>query len=525
MSLLTVLAGEQRVPQYCVSCMERRFSQPVSKENRALSRDGRVRMPSGEREYEASYAQEPIEFKGERLKKPVVELSSDSAGIQFQRLKQGHTCFGRIREELPKGGLTVYLSNEEAMKLPSGQRLAGVTITIEFTTRNCASFDEAENTITLDMPFPKKFFSQTSYYVFQSSGTTTFTEPLIKNDSIAKLRWQKARDRARIGANTIERARRTRAAQENTIMADVWGPPCKIESLGVSWNVETLTGPQRRLQNNCLNYVNSLVEAAQQDGMGGLVDHTAAIREARALAICMGTHPRCGEVSPLFRFLHGQRRLVQRIARMADIYEHLPMWLLDTETSRHLSSGMQLPFAVCVADFPEEKVISLRQARVNRIAADRERLLQLGGSLQRDSAQAPQKSDMLRKMGNSSKSMSFRSSSSFPGATFKDSQPGNWHLVNKKTVVASAISTNAHAKNNIASTEEPTQRPSAAGTGRNQTEPEDKFRMVEVHDPRAQLSSGKAMCPSISASIPANLPKYHVLHMIEPAVTVNVLRL
>jgi len=88
---------QPRVPQYCVSCMERRFSQPVSKENRALSRDGRVRMPSGEREYEASYAQEPIEFKGERLKKPVVELSSDSAGIQFQRLKQGHTCFGRIR--------------------------------------------------------------------------------------------------------------------------------------------------------------------------------------------------------------------------------------------------------------------------------------------------------------------------------------------------------------------------------------------------------------------------------------------
>ena len=148
---------------------------------------------------------------------------------------------------------------------------------------------------------------------------------------------------------------------------------------------------------------------------------------------------------------------------MADISQHLPMWLLDSEMSRHVSSGMQLPVAVCVADFPEENVISMRQARVNRIAADRQRLLILGGSLPRDSAEAPSKSGLLRKMGSSSKFMSFRSSSSFPGATTKETQPGSWHLVNKKTVVASAISTNAHAVNKTASPEEPATRPSATG--------------------------------------------------------------
>ena len=38
------------LPQYCIECMERRFSRPVSKANQTASRDGAVRMPTGEKE-------------------------------------------------------------------------------------------------------------------------------------------------------------------------------------------------------------------------------------------------------------------------------------------------------------------------------------------------------------------------------------------------------------------------------------------------------------------------------------------
>ena len=414
---LPVTDGVQRVPQHCVSCMERRFSYPLSKENQEMSKDGRVRMPSGGKEDLLTYLREPIEFTGERMQTPIVELSSDFAGIQFQRLKSGETFFGRIREELPRGGLTVYLvkNGDEKMNFPIGQRLSGVTITIEFMTRNCTSFDDAEYTITLDTPFPKKLFSQTSYYIFRSFGTATFTEPMCTNDSIAKLRWRKERDLERMAAVKDDLEQRTRAAQENTIMADVWGPPCKVESLKKNWNVETLTGPQRRLQNNCLNYVNSLVEAAQSH-TGALVDHSAAIQEARILAVCMGTHPRCGEVSPLFHFVHEKQQLVQKIVRMAGSSQHMPSWMLDDSTSHHMSVGFQLPVAVCVADYPEDKIVSLRQAKNDRMAADRERLLQLSrGHLVKTPLlpQRDQKSGMLRKMGNSLKNISAHNESGF----------------------------------------------------------------------------------------------------------------
>ena len=95
---LTIL----QLAQYCLNCMERRFSRPVSKANQKMSQDGSMRMPSGEKEYVSSYAQEPIAFVGERLKTPVAQLGSDCAGIQFQRLKPGRTFFGRISEELGK---------------------------------------------------------------------------------------------------------------------------------------------------------------------------------------------------------------------------------------------------------------------------------------------------------------------------------------------------------------------------------------------------------------------------------------
>ena len=79
------------LPQYCMECMERRFSRPVSKANQTASRDGAVRMPTGEKEDVCSYAQEPIEFVGERFSTPVAVLGCDSAGIQFQILKPGRT--------------------------------------------------------------------------------------------------------------------------------------------------------------------------------------------------------------------------------------------------------------------------------------------------------------------------------------------------------------------------------------------------------------------------------------------------
>jgi len=51
------------LPQYCIECMERRFSRPVSKANQTASRDGAVRMPTGEKEDVCSYAQEPIRWR------------------------------------------------------------------------------------------------------------------------------------------------------------------------------------------------------------------------------------------------------------------------------------------------------------------------------------------------------------------------------------------------------------------------------------------------------------------------------
>jgi len=493
---LPVADGVQRVPQYCVSCMERRFSHPLSKENQEMSKDGRVRMPSGGKEDLLTCVREPIEFTGERLQTPIVELSSDFAGIQFQRLKSGQTFFGRIREELPRGGLTVYLvkNGDEKMNLPSGQRLSGVTITIEFITCNCTSFDDVEYTITLDTPFPKKLFSQTSYYIFRSFGTATFTEPMCTNDSIAKLRWRKERDLERMADLKDDLEQRTRAAQENTIMADVWGPPCKVESLTKNWNVETLTGSQRRLQNNCLNYVNSLVEAAQSH-TGALVDHSAAIHEARTLAVCMGTHPRCGEVSPLLHFVHEKQQLVRKIVRMADSSQHMPIWMLDDSTSHHMSVGMQMPVAVCVADYPEDKIVSLRRAKNDRIAADRERLLQLAGLMKTPLPQRDKKSGMHRKMGNSLKPMSSHNESGrfkllIPSASCRG-QPRPF----------SAMATQAQTMNDTCSTAASAPKSNAMRSEQEQPESTDRFCIVGVQDGRPKSSSGDPLRVYISSNV------------------------
>ena len=56
--------------------------------------------------------------------------------------------------------------------LPSGQRLSGVILTIgsaPMHSRNCIYFDAAENAVTLDRPFPKSVFAQTSYSIFAPS--------------------------------------------------------------------------------------------------------------------------------------------------------------------------------------------------------------------------------------------------------------------------------------------------------------------------------------------------------------------
>ena len=135
-------------------------------------------------------------------------------------------------------------NNTDAIALPSDATLTGVTITIEYMSRKCLMFDSVTNQVTLDVPFPKKLMSATSYYIFQSFGTATFPEPLCPNDSIAALRARQNRQNIATIVKKKTTALNTRTAQEMTIMADVWGPPCKIQTLGDKWNVETLSGPQ-----------------------------------------------------------------------------------------------------------------------------------------------------------------------------------------------------------------------------------------------------------------------------------------
>ena len=320
------------IPQFCIDCMERRFTRPVPQEEQVRSRDGSMRMPNGEKQIELYYAQKPVKLVGQKLKTPWAHLGADCASIQFQRLKTGDTFFGRLSKELPNGALTVFLDkNEQAPPIPSNVPLTGVMITIDFISRKCLSFDATNKTVSLERPFPHKIFSATSYYIFQSLGASSFPEPLCGNDSIAKVRAREVRDRMDAAARAELNAQRTKIAQERTIFADMWGPPCKIGSLlGNDWNIETATGPQRRLQHNCLNYVNALVASAENCS---LVDHTRSIRQARMLAFCMGRHWRCGQDSLLFRMLQDEDKLVQKIIKLALPRENLPKWLLDPHCS------------------------------------------------------------------------------------------------------------------------------------------------------------------------------------------------
>ena len=279
------------LPQFCIRCMEKRFARPVPKSEEARSRDGSTRLPSGQKMFPLLWAQEKVVYQGVRLKKPVALLGSDTAGIQFQRDKPGRTFFGRTAEEIPRGATTVSLEDSRSAKeemlngLESGVPLSGVLITIQHATRKVITFDASRHTVTLERGFATKLSSNTAYYIFQSFSGSTFPEPLCSNDSIAKERERESRAKAAALSKAKRAAQSVRTVQQQTILADIWGPPCKIESLGTNWNVELLTGPQKRLRSNCLNYVNALVTSAES---GALVDHSETIRHARTLAFCMG---------------------------------------------------------------------------------------------------------------------------------------------------------------------------------------------------------------------------------------------
>ena len=340
------------VPNLCVECMERRFATSVSKQNQTRSRDGSMRMPSGEKEFVASYAQDQVEFVGERLKTPIAQLGTDCAGIQFQRLKPGRTFFGRLAEELPKGQTTVFVDKNESATLLEDGDLTGVMITIEFMSRKCLSFDSTNRTVTIDTPFPNKFMSATSYYIFQSFGTSSFPDPLCPNDSIAKLRVRRARKKMALVFKARQTAKETRAYQKHSVVTDKWGPPCKVKNLEDDWNVEKLSAPQRRLQRNCLEFVNALVFSSQA---GALIDHTKSITQARMLAVYMSTHQRCGQDSMMNHFLHGHPNLIRKIVTLAERSSRLPKWLHDDRASNEMSADLQLPTAVCVAEYTAEK--------------------------------------------------------------------------------------------------------------------------------------------------------------------------
>jgi hypothetical protein len=362
------------IPQLCLPCVERRFARTVQKANQTRSRDGSVRMPSGAMEILSSYAEVPVPFLGERLKTPVAILGCDASCIQFQRIKTGQTFFGRLSEELPKGSVTVFLDKDRsATSLPPGVPLHGCIISIEYVSRKCLFFDAENNTVTVDSSFPMRIFSQTSYYIFKSFGAE-IPEPLCPNDSISALRSRAVRDENLATAKTKQKAFKTKMAQENTILADVWGPPCKVhESLGRNWNVETLSGPQRRLKSNCLNYVNALVVAAQH---GSLVDHSILILEARMLAFCLGTHPRCGRNCLIFHLLAKHVNIVHRIATLAENeLKALPKWFFDKETSNTMSEGLLTPMAVFVALHPLEFTTQVNAVKQKVFEADKRRLL------------------------------------------------------------------------------------------------------------------------------------------------------
>lgn len=362
------------VPQYCVECMERRFACAVSKQNQTRSRDGSMRMPSGEKEFVASYAEDQVEFVGERLKTPLAQLGTDCAGIQFQRLKPGRTFFGRLSEELPKGETIVHIDRKESATLLQDGDLTGVMITIEFQSRKCLSFNSSSHTVTIDTPFANKFMSATSYYIFQSFGTATFPDPLCPNDSITKLRMRRARKRMALIFKTQKDAQETRNFQKESIVTDKWGPPCKVNHLADDWNVEMLSAPQRRLQGNCLNFVNALVMSSQA---GALIDHTTSIMQARMLAVCMGMHHRCGQYSMFYNVLHGQHKLFRKIVALAVKAPRLPRWLRDSRVSETMSENMHMPIAVCAAVFTAEKAKEREQKRREKFFEDRERLFSL----------------------------------------------------------------------------------------------------------------------------------------------------
>ena len=229
-------------------------------------------------------------------------------------------------------------------------------------------------TVTIDAPFPNKFMSATSYYIFQSFSMATFPDWLCLNDSIAKLRVRRARKYMGLILKAKKDAEETRKFQKESIVTDKWGPPCKVKDLGDSWNVETLSAPQRRLQSNCLNYVNALVMSSKE---GALIDHSKTIMQARMLAVCMSMHPRCGRDSMIYHILHGQPKLFRKIVALAEKTERRPRWLLDGSVSEAISEAMRLPIAVCAAEMTAEKAQAREQKRREKFFEDRKRLFLL----------------------------------------------------------------------------------------------------------------------------------------------------
>jgi hypothetical protein len=150
---------------------------------------------------------------------------------------------------------------------------------------------------------------------------------------------------------------------------------------------------------------------------------------------------------------------------------------------------------VCVADYPEDKIVSLRRAKNDRIAADRERLLQLAGLVKTPLPQRDKKSGMHRKMGNSLKPMSSHNESGrfkllIPSASCRG-QPRPF----------SAMATQAQTMNDTCSTAASAPKSNAMRSEQEQPESTDRFCIVGVQDGRPKSSSGDPLRVYISSNV------------------------